>query len=91
MAMANSMLADLGSSSRLLTPPRMKRVMLWTGRPRAFATSEWASSWRSTETKMRSEPMMPVIQAVAVPQPGWATSKNWASDQLKKTKMKIHV
>jgi hypothetical protein len=32
-------------------PPNMKNVIRWTGIPRASATTEWPSSWASSDAK----------------------------------------
>ena len=54
-AIWNSMPGLVGSRSILETPPKMNRVMLFTGNPRLRATSEWASSCKSTETNNSSD------------------------------------
>ncbi len=61
-AIVNSVRGFSGSSSRLLTPPKMKRVILPTFMPRAWATREWANSCSSTEIKRERAVTTPMTQ-----------------------------
>src|SRR5437588_1367485 len=53
----------VGSRSILETPPKMNRVMLFTGKPHLRATSEWASSCKSTETNSSRDERKAMSQA----------------------------
>ncbi len=61
-AIWNSMPGLVGSRSILETPPKMNSVILFTGNPRLRATSEWASSCKSTETNSSRDEMKLVTQ-----------------------------
>src|SRR5712692_11018015 len=70
----------------------MNSVIFFTGNPRLRATSEWASSCKSTETKRRMAEMKPTTQYVAVDHPGY----NWgnqpvARETVSKTRMMIQL
>ena len=47
----NSVKGRRASWDRWETPPKKKRVMLWTGMPLRRATKLWESSWTRTERK----------------------------------------
>ena len=58
----NSMPGSFGSCSMFETPPKMNRVIFFTGKPHLRATSEWASSWKSTETNSSRDERKAVSQ-----------------------------
>ena len=87
-AVRNSARALGGSRSRLDTPPKRKSVMRSTGTPKRLATREWASSWRTTETKKRIVAATAVASAVAVVQSGCQRAKAVVRLQLIKSAMR---
>jgi hypothetical protein len=56
---------EVASFSSVDTPPSRNRVMFLTGIPCARATSEWPSSWASTDTNSRMVATAATIQASA--------------------------
>src|SRR2546422_2732190 len=53
-AIWNSTPGLVGSRSILETPPKMNRVMFFTGRPRRRATNEWASRSEEHTSELQS-------------------------------------
>jgi hypothetical protein len=62
IATTNSTRGRCDSDERFETPPKMKSVIEVASRPCALATSEWASSWTSTDANSSSAAVMPRIQ-----------------------------
>lgn len=92
MAIRNSAPAEVGSRSILETPPNRNRVIRRTGIPRAFATSEWASSWARTELKNNSAATMAIPQSSPGLQSGCQAGKAAAANcQVTNRKMKIQL
>src|SRR3990172_11602709 len=89
-AMTNSVDGFFASPARFETPPKMKRVIERTPSPRDLATSEWASSWTTTEAKRRIAVIAPRSQysTTARPsRPGTVGNTPTASDQVTSPKM----
>src|SRR3990172_4020961 len=89
-AMTNSVDGFFASPARFETPPKMKRVIERTSSPRDLATSEWASSWTTTEAKRRIAVIAPRSQysTTARPsRPGTVGNTPTASDQVTSPKM----
>ncbi len=80
MAILNSWPALAGSSVSDETPPKMKRVMPWTGSPRRRATREWESSWSRMDTKKRIVVTPEATQRSAVDQ--WLYSSRSANQPV---------
>src|ERR1019366_87723 len=78
------------SDSMVDKPPSKKRVMLRTGMPWARATSEWASSCTSTETKSSRAAARATVQVVAVDQPSTGNHDS-ASEKVISAKMMIQL
>src|SRR5438876_6271449 len=87
-AMENSMPGVCGSCSILDTPPKMNSVIFLTGKPRARATKECASSCSSTETNRSSAEMKPRRKYVVAEYPGYNPGNHpVASENVRKTRI----
>jgi len=79
----NSALALGGSSDISATPPNRNSVIPFIGRPWRRATSEWDSSWSTTEANSPRAPAAPMIQQVVVSSPECGPGNQLsASDQV---------
>ena len=88
MATRNSCPGVDGSPPRADTPPKMNSVMLVTGSPSRFATSEWASSCKRIELKkMSAATTADAHRCPAVQSPYSSWKKPVASHQVRRAKI----